>query len=474
MPATNTFNIPATSSLSIDITMATPKKAINLMRGWPSPNLLPAGLLSRAATKLLSNPEVYTPALQYGPDEGYLPLRKGMASWLGRHFGVAPDHERIVITGGASQNIANIMISYADPRVTKGVWVVSPGYHLVCPIFEDAGFRGRLRAAPEDEEGLDVEALGSRLRDADREEGDLDAEEVGVPPGRKLYRHVIYVVSTSSNPSGKTMPYQRRKDLVELARRHNALIISDDVYDFLQWSTKEAEALSWKKEMKIPRVCDIDRDLGYADQEGFGNAISNGSFSKIAGPGVRTGWCEGSKVFAHGLSSQGSTKSGGAPSHFSAAIVSELVQSGELEKFIEEQIRPELRDRHMAVVKAIHQYLPSDVRLRESGVKGEDVYGGFFVWFSVPGLGVPTSIVAQAAQKEEQLVIASGQIFETHGDNDGPTFEEEIRLCFAWEPVEDLVEGVKRLGGLMEKVKQHPEEYRRLYGQAGFDVNANK
>lgn len=399
-----------------------------------------------------------------------------MAAWLGRHFNVTPDFERLVITGGASQNIANVMISYSDPKFTRAVWVVSPGYHLVCPIFEDAGFKGRLRSAPEDEEGLNVEVLGEKLREVDEREG-IETEGFKEPLGRKLYRHIIYVVSTSSNPSGKTMPYQRRKALVELARKHNALVISDDVYDFLQWGTSlDEHSLTWTSKMRIPRLCDIDRELGYGDAEGFGNAISNGSFSKIAGPGVRTGWCEGSVAFARGLSSQGSTKSGGAPSQFSAAILSELVHSGKLEKFIEEKIRPELRDRHAAVVKAIHEYLPKDVRMRESGVKGENVYGGFFIWFSVPGLGVSTKIVAQAAQQEENLVIASGSIFETHGDHEGPKFDEEIRLCFAWEPLEDLVEGVKRLAGLLERVKQNPKEFERSYGQEqGQDfVNANK
>jgi DNA-binding transcriptional MocR family regulator len=102
------------------------------------------------------------------------------------------------------------------------------------------------------------------------------------------------------------MTLKRREELVRLAREYDALIITDDVYDFLQWpadlSTKD---LSLDKAI-LPRIVDIDRYLdGGAEREGadgFGNAASNGSFSKIAGPGLRTGWCEGTPKLAFGVS----------------------------------------------------------------------------------------------------------------------------------------------------------------------------
>lgn len=140
--------------------MQVPKKPqIDLLRGWPSPDLLPISLLSAACQHLLSDPVKYTAALQYGPDEGYLPLREGLSYWLGRHYGVNPDANRICITGGASQSLACILQSYTDPNYTRAIWLVVPCYHLVAGIFEDSGFAGRLRAVPDDDEGLNIAAF---------------------------------------------------------------------------------------------------------------------------------------------------------------------------------------------------------------------------------------------------------------------------------------------------------------------------
>lgn len=120
---------------------------------------------------------------------------------------------------------------------------------------------------------------------------------------RKLYSHIIYCVPTFANPSGIIMSRSRRESLLVLARKYDALIISDDVYDFLHWSLDLNIQVHSKSSMTIlPRMVDLDRTLNGGPQDEFGNAVSNGSFSKIVGPGCRVGWAEGTENFIHGLS----------------------------------------------------------------------------------------------------------------------------------------------------------------------------
>lgn len=292
------------------------------MRGWPASSLLPTNIIKDAAAACLSNPEIADAGLSYGPDPGYEPARVEIAKWLSKAYSsdTPTAAEDICITGGASQSLGNLLGVYTDPAYTRNVWIVAPAYFLAFRIFEDAGFGGRLRAVAEDEEGLDLEGLERGMRESEKEWAEKEAAAVGssdknaglpkYKPERthpKVYKHVVYCVPTFANPSSATMSLRRRQELVRLARRFDALLVADDVYDFLHWPAEPSEVGSETPPHQIlPRLVDIDREIGGGTQrdgaDGFGNACSNGSFSKIAGPGVRCGWLEGSEKFAYGVS----------------------------------------------------------------------------------------------------------------------------------------------------------------------------
>ena len=102
------------------------------------------------------------------------------------------------------------------------------------------------------------------------------------------------------------MSLERREELVRLARDFDALIVTDDVYNFLQWPSGLSSGALSIEEASLPRIVDVDRYLdGGAERhgaDGFGNSVSNGSFSKIFAPGLRTGWCEGTPKMAYAVS----------------------------------------------------------------------------------------------------------------------------------------------------------------------------
>lgn len=185
--------------------------------------------------------------------------------------------------------------------------MVEPTYFLACPIFEDNGFQGKLKGIPEThEDGLDISFLRQELEAAEyaavkaaKANGTPDVPVLKTGKSYlKIFKYVIYIVPTFSNPSGKTLSLGARTSLVGLAREFDALVISDDVYDFLSWP-EDAAAPVGAVAAVPPRLVDVDRDMpGYST---FGNTLSNGSFSKVIGPGVRVGWSECTPAFAKEL-----------------------------------------------------------------------------------------------------------------------------------------------------------------------------
>ncbi|OAX80469.1 hypothetical protein ACJ72_05197 [Emergomyces africanus] len=450
---------------------------INLFRGWPNPSLHPVPALNSATKAILSNPLLSTPALNYGPDEGDPNLRIEIARWLSDFY--APPSpvpaSRICITGGASQNLACLLQVFSDPLYTKNVWMVAPTYYLACRIFDDAGFAGRLKGVREDEEGLDVgdlerslAAIEQRTRAA--EEGGRDGEpnqnrgQVNFQPKRtfkpsrpwrKLYKHIIYTTPTFSNPSTKVMSLRRREELVRLARKYDALIISDDVYDHLQWhvSASAFHGAEYPDKAVVPRIIDIDRFLDGGPSDEFGNSVSNGSFSKLIGAGCRVGWAEGTEKLVYGLSQVGSSRSGGCPSQFTSTFIRELLATNALQTHIRTVLQPAYSKRYYALTAAVRKHLvPLGISLTNNpanpkpsanvnsnngntintctGGSDSGIAGGYFIWLRLPP-SLRASDLAKKAQEEEDLMIAGGNLFkvsqEDYDDSDDGNSEKRRR-----------------------------------------------
>lgn len=271
---------------------------INLQLGWPSPSLFPSSALNASTNTILSDFATASSSLIYGPSLGGPAFRTALSTWLSNHYYRKPDNispSRVCVTSGGSAALGAILSRFTDPEFTQYIWMVEPTYFLACPIFQDAGFTGRMRGVPEDEEGINLDFLRAGLEKSRSEESDAVPKKFPATGYPKIYRHIIYCVPTFSNPSGKTWSVSHREKLVKLAREFDALVVSDDVYDFLRWPEDQSIDLSTDLGPLPPRLVDIDRALEGGSP--FGNTVSNGSFSKIVAPGTRVGWAEGAEDF---------------------------------------------------------------------------------------------------------------------------------------------------------------------------------
>lgn len=441
--------------MTLRATPSEPKsRHIDLLKGWPHPSLLPPHQLDKASAHILSNPS-NTDVLFYGPDEGYQPLREEIAKWLNDFYKPCQTvtAERICISGGASQNLACILQTFTDPIYTRNVWMVAPTYYLACRIFADSGFDNRLKGVPEDEEGIDLEYLERGLRESEERAlaENNTAPRVKIPkPWRKIYKQIIYAVPTFANPSGRIMSLGHRQELVRLARKYDALIVTDDVYDMLAWPSDPKSKHCTMDQAVLPRIVDVDRELDGGPIDNFGNAVSNGSFSKIIAPGCRTGWAEGTPALAYGISQTGSSRSGGAPSHLVASFISDMLAAGILQSHILQQLQPAYAQRYHTMMRAIETHLlPLGLTMPQAD---RDVAGGYFIWLTLPK-GLDSTQIYKRSLAEENLTIISGPLFKVDGDerNEQTRFERDLRLCYAWEDQEVLEEGVIRLARVISR-----------------------
>lgn len=425
------------------------KEEIDLFSGWPNPSLLPSLQLDNAAHMVLNDKSLATESLKYAADEGYMPLREEIAKSLTKFY--APrdpvSFDRICISGGASQNLACVLQVFTDPVYTRNVWMVAPTYFLACRIFDDSGFSGRMRGIPEDEEGIDIEYLKKHIEASEQQavrQGNHEPRMKTKYPWRRVYKHIIYAVPTFANPSGRIMSQQRREQLVRVAREYDALIVTDDVYDYLQWPAGLSSTDARAEKAVQPRIVDVDRYLDGGPVSEWGNVLSNGSFSKIVAPGCRTGWAEATPKMAWALSQAGSSRSGGAPSALVASMLHQMMAAGKFEQHLSDVLRPAYKTRYDELLQAINdELLPLGVTLPQPN---KDVAGGYFVWLQLPDSLDGNTITREALEKENVLVI-SGSRFRVAGDEDEDEmqFNRNVRLSFAYEELDKLREGVARL-----------------------------
>lgn len=411
-------------------------KQINFFKGYASTNLIPRKEINEAYSHILTcidldqyndDPDNQHP-LNYGTDPGNLSIRNSIAQFLGRHFQRPPsDPHCFNLTNGASFGIGVILNRCTDLRYTERIFIVSPCYFLVNPVFVDHGYGDRISSVNETPDGefeLDLVDFERQLLQLSPKSNSFDHDICG-RPNNKLFKGLLYIVPTYSNPGSLTYSMKTRTKLIELARKYDILIVCDDVYDLLKYDDQKL----------LPRLVYLDRDT-LPETNLWGNVISNSSTSKLLAPGLRFGWHETPRPnLALQLSQDGCTISGGTASQLNSYVVQRLIDTNKLDDIIKNYIF-HYSTRVKTAIRAINTYLPNTTQV----FGGQ---GGYFLWIRFDkSYNLPEII--KTIQKEKNIIFAGGDAFEVVNNKQG--WSDSIRLCFSFLTEEEIEAGIKELG----------------------------
>jgi 2-aminoadipate transaminase len=380
-----------TSSTIREILKVTERpEIISFAGGLPSPKGFPIDVINAAFDRVLKTGG--QSALQYGPTEGYAPLRAWVAEDLKRGGAdVSPDE--VLIVSGSQQALDMLGKLFVDPG--SKVLVEAPSYLGAIQSF--SLFEPRYVAVDTDEGGLVPEALTE-----DRAAG----------------ARFIYVLPNFHNPTGLTLSLERRQALVERCAALQVPIIEDDPYGDLRYAGTAQPGL-----------------LGLGRRAGA-TVVRLGSFSKVLAPGLRLGYIVAPKpIIAKLVQIKQATDLHTAT--LTQMAVYETVKDGFLATHL-----PNVRDLYKEqcgyMLDAMDEHFPDTV----AWTRPE---GGMFIWVTLPKHIDATRLLTRAI--ENNVAFVPGAPFFAGDTPQANT----LRLSFVTVSEEKIRKGIAVLGRLIRE-----------------------
>ncbi|MFC2030448.1 PLP-dependent aminotransferase family protein [Chloroflexota bacterium] len=357
---------------------------ISFAGGLPAPGAFPVRDFEDASRWIFEHS--FAEALQYGPTEGYPPLKDFLIDAMAK-YQIPAVRENLLFTNGSQQAldfVGRVFVNEGDKIVTGRptylgaiqAWNVYGPEYVTVPL-DDCGMR------------------------MDKLQGALEAN-----PGIKL----IYVLPNFHNPAGTTMTRERRLQLVELAAEHGAFIVEDDPYGELRYEGED-----------ITPIFALHKE----------NTIYLSTFSKTLAPGLRLGWILApEKVMTKLIQAKQ-----GTDLHTSTLVqhlACDICQRGLLRAHVR-KVRDIYRERRDAMLDAMEQHFPPEVTWTRP-------LGGLFLWARMPE-GADAELLLDLAVKEG-VAFVPGRAFYPGGQGGRCC----MRLNFSYPSPEAIEEGVERLG----------------------------
>jgi 2-aminoadipate transaminase len=378
---------------------ASPPGVIPLTYGFPDPGSFPIADLVATAERMLHASG--KDALQYGPIAGPGPFVELLVAKLAGE-GIPATEDNLLVTVGGSQGIDLVTHLLVDPG--DAIVVEAPTFIGALQTFRNA--EADVHEVPLDERGMDTDALAALLERLARE-------------GRRP--KLIYTIPTFQNPAGVTLSLERRRALVDLARRYETLVLEDDAYSELRYDGQSS-----------PSLYSLDPEAAVFQVR---------TFSKILAAGLRLGYLVaprallprllqlkvdvGTSPFACHLAAAFAAGPGGEPG--------EPAASASLHRLTAhiEHLRAVYRERRDAMLGALAEYAPPDLTWTHPE-------GGFFTWLTLPEGLDAGALLPQATAAGVSYI--PGASYFARGDG-----RRHLRLAFSFLPPDELAEGVRRL-----------------------------
>lgn len=374
---------------------------ISFASGIPSEEFFPQREFDTIVSDILASPRS-ADLFCYSQPEGHPSLRKEVLSYLGKQ-GIAVKDEQLLILSGSQQGIDLVSRTFIDEGDV--VLMEDPTYFWAMCNFAAKG--ARCVPVASDHEGLRLEAF----------------ENAASSVNAKL----LYLIPSFQNPTGATMPLERRKRLLNIARKHQVPLLEDNFVGDLAY------------EPSVPTLFSLDG--------GDGTVIYQGTFSKALCPGLRLGWLVAPEPVLARL------QLAKRASDLSTNSMSQVVLAEYLSRGLYEE-------RLATVVAAYRERL--DVMCDELTRSAADwlswkrPQGGMFIWAKLPP-GYSSRELLNYAEREG-VTFSPGDVFNVSGGR-----SEYLRLTFIQQNPEAIKQGVARLGkalksyGSSRKKLQRPD-----------------
>lgn len=365
--------------------VASRPEVVSLAGGMPFVAALPQDLVINAMDHVMREQGVV--ALQYGSGQGVPALREQILEVMALE-GIRANADDVVVTTGSQHALELVSKLFLDP----GDVVLSEGPSYVTAMVIFKSYQSEVEHVPMDENGLIPEALRehiARLRTA----------------GKTI--KFLYTIPSFHNPAGVTLSWERRLEVLEIARKNNILVLEDNPYGLLYFDRPAPDAMR------------------SVEQDGI---VYLGTFSKTLAPGFRVGWALAPHAIREKLvlANEAAVLS---PSSFTQLVISEYLSTADWKGQVN-IFRGVYHERKNAMINALEEFLPE--------LSWTNPNGGFYVWVTLPERLDSKAMLPRAVK--ELVAYTPGTAFYANGDG-----HQNMRLSFCYPTPENIRVGIRRL-----------------------------